>query len=283
MLHHHTGSYYDEYRRKKSADKIESGKTHQIGGVDQQKLLTDRTAYLSFLEVQLERVSSACLTVQSYDGRFGEIESSVENSNKRVTDLARVVKQSQDLAELAEKSFEETNSALRQRLVDSEGSGRSSEERLQALSCHVDQLAAHLTDEETAGAAGDRAVTFCKNQVETLRNDMTRHEAAAAEKLVKMNSQTTLACTQQCTELQNSFRQMLQTLKTEMMGAIAASAAEVRSEVQTTKIAVDRHSYSINKLEAECVTHERLATFQNQMTPLLKVHTLTAAAAWCRC
>lgn len=31
-----------------------------------QKLLTDRGAYMSFLEVQLERVSSAVLTMQAH-------------------------------------------------------------------------------------------------------------------------------------------------------------------------------------------------------------------------
>lgn len=34
------------------------------------KLLTDRTAYIAYLESQLERVSAACLTVQSFDERL---------------------------------------------------------------------------------------------------------------------------------------------------------------------------------------------------------------------
>lgn len=53
-------SYYDEYVRKSGTQRILS---------DPASLLTDRGAYVNFLEVQLERVSAACLGVQAYDGR----------------------------------------------------------------------------------------------------------------------------------------------------------------------------------------------------------------------
>jgi hypothetical protein len=36
-------------------------------------MMTDRNAYMSFLEVQLERVSSACLTVQGFSERMEQI------------------------------------------------------------------------------------------------------------------------------------------------------------------------------------------------------------------
>lgn len=35
-----------------------------------EKILTDRGAYLSFLEIQLERVSAACLASQDFGGRI---------------------------------------------------------------------------------------------------------------------------------------------------------------------------------------------------------------------
>ena len=34
------------------------------------KLLTDRSSYISYLESQLERLTNACLTVQSFDDRI---------------------------------------------------------------------------------------------------------------------------------------------------------------------------------------------------------------------
>ena len=45
MLHHHTGSYYDEYRRKKSAEKRDAGKSH-LEATEHNKLLTDRSSVL---------------------------------------------------------------------------------------------------------------------------------------------------------------------------------------------------------------------------------------------
>jgi hypothetical protein len=42
-------------------------------GLDMSRLKTDRSAYLSFLEIQLERVSSACLTVQGFHERIDQV------------------------------------------------------------------------------------------------------------------------------------------------------------------------------------------------------------------
>ena len=52
MLHQHSGSYFEDYKRQKSASRVAPGK----GGLENERLLTDRAAYISFLEVQLERV-----------------------------------------------------------------------------------------------------------------------------------------------------------------------------------------------------------------------------------
>ena len=35
--------------------------------------MTDRNAYLSYLEVQLEKVTSACLTVQGFSSRIAQV------------------------------------------------------------------------------------------------------------------------------------------------------------------------------------------------------------------
>ena len=47
-LLHHSGSYYEQHQRKKAPAK----------GLEKQRLMTDRSAYISYLEVQLERVSA---------------------------------------------------------------------------------------------------------------------------------------------------------------------------------------------------------------------------------
>jgi hypothetical protein len=58
MLMQKSGSYYEDYRRMRGAPTGEPG--------DTKRLLTDRSAYISYLEVQLERVSTACLTSQGF-------------------------------------------------------------------------------------------------------------------------------------------------------------------------------------------------------------------------
>ena len=51
--------------------------------LDKSKLLTDRTAYLSFLETQLERVSTACLTVQGVTERFSETQGQLDAADEK--------------------------------------------------------------------------------------------------------------------------------------------------------------------------------------------------------
>lgn len=58
MLFQKSGSYYEDFRRTKGVPISEPG--------DPKRLLTDRSAYISYLEVQLERVSAACLTANGF-------------------------------------------------------------------------------------------------------------------------------------------------------------------------------------------------------------------------
>ncbi len=48
------------------------------------KLLTDRASYIAYLESQLERVSAACLTVQSFDERLESVTSSTNLLQEKV-------------------------------------------------------------------------------------------------------------------------------------------------------------------------------------------------------
>ena len=45
--------------------------------MDRGRLLTDRSAYISFLEVQLERVTSSCLTVQAFSDRIEQLQGQI--------------------------------------------------------------------------------------------------------------------------------------------------------------------------------------------------------------
>jgi hypothetical protein len=64
MLLQHSGSYYEDYKRSKN---------RTAPPLEKQRLMTDRGAYISFLEVQLERVSASCLTVDGFNSRIGQV------------------------------------------------------------------------------------------------------------------------------------------------------------------------------------------------------------------
>ena len=48
------------------------------------KLLTDRSTYIGYLESQLERVTNACLTVQSFDQRLETVTSTARLLEEKV-------------------------------------------------------------------------------------------------------------------------------------------------------------------------------------------------------
>ena len=91
MLQSGSKSYYDDYIRKKGSSRI----LH-----DPPSLLTDRGAYVNFLEVQLERVSAACLGVQSYDQRFNDMQSLIVHVEERVAGTTKLLALTQQCSEV---------------------------------------------------------------------------------------------------------------------------------------------------------------------------------------
>jgi hypothetical protein len=84
-------SYYEEYMRKRDSDRSLPSTSH---------VLTDRNSYVNFLEVQLERVSAACLGVQAYDGRFNDMQALLVSMEHRVTQATRLVALAQKCTEV---------------------------------------------------------------------------------------------------------------------------------------------------------------------------------------
>ena len=91
-------SYYETHRRKQ-------GVTPEL--LAKESLMTDRGAYLSFLEVQLERVSAACLTAQGFEERINGITEITHSSEEKVISLAKLVQLTNTCAE--ERSREVAN------------------------------------------------------------------------------------------------------------------------------------------------------------------------------
>ncbi len=91
MLSSGPRSYYDDYLRKKSTGRVVEDPT---------ALLTDRNAYVNFLEVQLERVSAACLAVQSTEERFTDLTGMIQTLEQRCTANIKLVGLAQQCTEV---------------------------------------------------------------------------------------------------------------------------------------------------------------------------------------
>jgi hypothetical protein len=57
-------------------------------------------AYVNFLEVQLERVSAACLGVQAHDQRFNDIQDNLINLDEKIGTTTRLVGLAQQCTEV---------------------------------------------------------------------------------------------------------------------------------------------------------------------------------------
>eukprot|EP00696_Hemimastix_kukwesjijk_P008480 gnl/Hemi2/20719_TR6860_c0_g5_i1.p1 gnl/Hemi2/20719_TR6860_c0_g5~~gnl/Hemi2/20719_TR6860_c0_g5_i1.p1 ORF type:complete len:585 (-),score=227.86 gnl/Hemi2/20719_TR6860_c0_g5_i1:79-1833(-) len=97
-------SYYDQYLRAKQ----------KPNAADTTRLLTDRSAYISYLEVQLERVTASCMTVQSFSERIEQVQGQLNTSEEKVMNLTKLVKMTQAYAE----QQEDENGKLRHQLTD---------------------------------------------------------------------------------------------------------------------------------------------------------------------
>ncbi|KAJ0408557.1 hypothetical protein ATCC90586_009578 [Pythium insidiosum] len=86
------GSYYEEYMRSNALRKHGSDRSAK-------QLLTDRNAYISFLEVQLERVSAACLSAQTVERRLSELEAAQIANDQKLSSLSKVFRLNQEYME----------------------------------------------------------------------------------------------------------------------------------------------------------------------------------------
>lgn len=92
MMFSGSQSYYDQHRHTSGVDKIAKEQMQ----FNKPTLLTDRGAYLNYLEVQLERVSTACLSVQAYDDRFNDMQSLIVSLDSKIQTLNKMAVFSQE-------------------------------------------------------------------------------------------------------------------------------------------------------------------------------------------
>jgi hypothetical protein len=141
-------SYYDDYVRKAG---IKSK-----GLSEPPALLTDRGAYLNYLEVNLERLSSACMTVQAYESRFGDMQGLIAALEARCANTTKLVSLTK---QCTEEVREEADQKIARALATVQINKSDSEHVLQEASKKVAVLEEHVSGvNKRAEALEDRAV-----------------------------------------------------------------------------------------------------------------------------
>eukprot|EP01083_Nonionella_stella_P275160 934420_1 len=114
MSVHSKDSYYEEFKRHFSNE----GKKKSPKKSTTNALLTDRSAYISFLEIQLERVTASVMTVQGFSERIKELQDQYVGLEERVQSLARALKVSQSMGEQNERIVQSEQDSLETRVHD---------------------------------------------------------------------------------------------------------------------------------------------------------------------
>jgi hypothetical protein len=102
MLASNDNSYAKEYARRRHA---RGASRPGPGGVAGEMLLTDRGEYIRFLESQLDAVTNACLTAQSFDERIVGIGAASVAQDEKILNLARLIKCAQGVSEEQELAY----------------------------------------------------------------------------------------------------------------------------------------------------------------------------------
>lgn len=127
MLASNDNSYMKEYvrRQRVRATRDVNGRP---GGVAGEKLLTDRGEYIRFLESQLDAVTQACLTAQSFDERILSLGAASVAHDEKILNLARLIKCSQGVAEEQEAAYRAAMDRVHRRVAECERAARETAE-----------------------------------------------------------------------------------------------------------------------------------------------------------
>eukprot|EP00762_Andalucia_godoyi_P007269 ANDGO_08068.mRNA.1 hypothetical protein PPTG_07415 len=217
-------SYYDEFTKK------------QVARADPKRLMTDKNAYIAYLEVQMERVTKALSSVRDYDERLGSID-------EKVSGLAKLVKMSQGMTDSVHSEIKSDLASVREtvaRTVDPESVSvkiASSESRFRSL------LDGHAQDTSTKITRVDEDSKRLRCEIEELRTRQSAVENELSAYKSQMDSRLNL--------LEREVKKDL--------GSLHKNVAEVSREFQLFKEeeykVVDDLKYKLASLAQAVIRH----------------------------
>ncbi|ETV78433.1 hypothetical protein, variant 3 [Aphanomyces astaci] len=177
------GSYFQEFMRSKALAKASSGKQ---AVEETKKLLTDRGAYISFLEIQLERVSAACLHTKSLESQIHDMHVQIEATDGKVATVAKLLKMHQQhTGDLMQSNTQDigTMQSLIEAIRDTVTAHGTQLRRLDARQCEADD--ATQTMETKLRQEIDHAIANGELAKETMELHVQRYHTLHAAQQAK--------------------------------------------------------------------------------------------------
>lgn len=122
---------------------------------DADRVVSDRSQYIAFLEQQLERVSAACQNVQLMDEKLDHLKQTQNTYEAKISNLAKLVKLDKMHTSKIKTDTAEYADTLKKRLQFSEQQSRQQFDKLQEQMSRLESMyAAFPTDAAAISAAG---------------------------------------------------------------------------------------------------------------------------------
>ena len=208
--------------------------------VEKERLLTDRSAYLSFLEVQLERVSAACMTSQAFSSRIDQMQQQVDSVQAKVYSVARLAQLTQKYSEKTNTSIDENTGELSTRIKSMEKSLKRAEQAVRDLQGDREDLLTRLAEvERERDAALEQHRTDSSRAVERLTKRISYLEEQS-HKLSEVHVANTAAETAraEASKVVASVEKMCEAecVKTREQLSLTNSASEARISALVEKL-----------------------------------------------
>ncbi|ETW05162.1 hypothetical protein, variant 2 [Aphanomyces invadans] len=232
------GSYFQEFMRSKALAKASTGKQ---AVEETKKLLTDRGAYISFLEIQLERVSAACLHTKSLETQIHDMHVQIEATDAKVATVAKLLKMHQQhTGDLMQSNTQDigTMQSLIETIRDTVTAHGTQLRRLDVRQCDTDDAAQSM--ETKLRQEIDHAITNGELAKETMELHVQRYHTLHEAQQTKWQA----------------IHAAHQELVHDIAIADARNVAHTDAAVQQVRNAVEEATAA---LEARLVEHEEKA------------------------
>ncbi|KAF0689132.1 Aste57867_19404 [Aphanomyces stellatus] len=244
---------------------------------DTKKLLTDRGAYISFLEIQLERVSAACLHTQSLESQIHDMHVQLEATDAKITTVTKLLKMHQQhTGDLMQSNTQDigTMQSLIETIRDTVTTHGTQLRRLDARQCDVDEAVHSI--EMKLRCEIDTSRLSAENALETMELHVQRyhtlHEAqqhkwqaltTAQEELERDVGLVEARCQTHTDTAIGHFRDDLSA----GTAALDAARAEADDKIKRMRQSVEQHC-AVEVARAACAVDAKLESMDQAATLL---------------